>query len=186
MFGINPQELLVILVIALIVVGPRKLPEMARSIGRGLREVRKAQDEVRKTIQVDLDDEPPPSRAATTPASPPTADAPALADGAATPEGEPASSGTDLAAAGAATSSVADVSRTLGRGLAELRKAREEIQRTFRVDLDDAGGSPSRRSPSPRPAAEEPSPAPEAPSPAPEAAEPLEEAPPGPNAPPAD
>jgi TatA/E family protein of Tat protein translocase len=66
MFGIGPQELLLILVIALIVVGPRKLPEIGRSLGKGLREVRKAQDEVRKTIQVNLDEEPaPPGRTRT-------------------------------------------------------------------------------------------------------------------------
>ena len=59
MFGIQPQELLVILVVALIVVGPKKLPELGRSLGKGLRELRKAQDEVRKTVQVNLDEERP-------------------------------------------------------------------------------------------------------------------------------
>jgi Tat protein translocase TatB subunit len=141
MFGIGPQELLLILVIALIVVGPRKLPEMARTIGKGLREVRKAQDEVRRTIQVDLDDEP---ASATPSAGPPPA--PVDGDAAELDAGESAASGSDLSSSGAATASVADVSRTLGRGLAELRKAREEIQRTFRVDLGDvSGASPGRR-----------------------------------------
>jgi Tat protein translocase TatB subunit len=179
MFGINPQELLVILVIALIVVGPRKLPEMARSIGRGLREVRKAQDEVRKTIQVDLDDEPPPARSAPTSAPATTADGTTPAEAAA-PAGEAAGSGTDLAAAtGASAASVTDVSRTLGRGLAELRKARQEIQRTFRVDLDDGGAASSRRAPGPRPAGEDTASAPEPPKP-------TEEVVPGPQPPPAD
>jgi len=59
MLNIGPQELLIILVIALIVVGPQRLPALGRSIGRGLRELRKAQDEVKRTIQVNLDDEPP-------------------------------------------------------------------------------------------------------------------------------
>ena len=58
MFNIGPQELLLILVIALVVVGPKRLPSLGRSIGKGLRELRKAQDEVRKTIQVNLDEEP--------------------------------------------------------------------------------------------------------------------------------
>ena len=44
--NIGPQELLIILIIALIVVGPQRLPALGRSIGRGLRELRKAQDEV--------------------------------------------------------------------------------------------------------------------------------------------
>ena len=52
MLNIGPQELLIILVIALIVVGPQRLPALGRSIGRGLRELRKAQDEVKRTIQV--------------------------------------------------------------------------------------------------------------------------------------
>jgi sec-independent protein translocase protein TatA len=38
----GPLELLVILVIALIVLGPKKLPETARSVGRGMRELRES------------------------------------------------------------------------------------------------------------------------------------------------
>ena len=40
MFNIGPLELLVVLVIALIVLGPQRLPEVARSVGRGMREFR--------------------------------------------------------------------------------------------------------------------------------------------------
>jgi len=43
MLNIGPLELVVIFVIALVVVGPRKLPELGRTIGKGLREFRKAQ-----------------------------------------------------------------------------------------------------------------------------------------------
>lgn len=60
MFGIGMQELLIILVVALIFIGPSKLPEVARSIAKGLREVRKASDDLRSTIM--LDDDPPPLR----------------------------------------------------------------------------------------------------------------------------
>ena len=42
MFNISPLEMLVLLVIALIVLGPQRLPEMARSLGRGMREFRAA------------------------------------------------------------------------------------------------------------------------------------------------
>jgi Tat protein translocase TatB subunit len=59
MFNIGTQELLLILVLALVVVGPQKLPELARSIGRGMREFRKMQDEVKDMVKVDLNPEPP-------------------------------------------------------------------------------------------------------------------------------
>jgi sec-independent protein translocase protein TatA len=41
-FNISPLEIIVLLVIALIVLGPQRLPEMARSVGRGMREFRTA------------------------------------------------------------------------------------------------------------------------------------------------
>jgi Tat protein translocase TatB subunit len=77
MFNIGPPELLVILLIALIVVGPQKLPELSRTIGRGLREFRRVQDEVKDLVQFNLDapeDEPkttpaPSASAAASPAS---------------------------------------------------------------------------------------------------------------------
>jgi Tat protein translocase TatB subunit len=42
MFGIGTSELLVILVVALIVLGPKRLPEVAKTLGKGLAELRKA------------------------------------------------------------------------------------------------------------------------------------------------
>jgi TatA/E family protein of Tat protein translocase len=48
MFGIGMTELLVIFAIALVVLGPKKLPEIARSLGRGLAEFRRASSEMRR------------------------------------------------------------------------------------------------------------------------------------------
>ena len=68
MFNIGPLEILTVLVIALVVVGPKRLPELARMLGRGLNEFRKIQDEVKDMVKFDLgadllgeDDEPAPS-----------------------------------------------------------------------------------------------------------------------------
>jgi sec-independent protein translocase protein TatA len=52
-------EILVILLIALIVFGPTRLPEMGRTIGRSLREFRRTASDLRAEIESDLDDEPP-------------------------------------------------------------------------------------------------------------------------------
>ena len=50
MFGIGMTELLVILGIALIVFGPKKLPELAKHLGKAMREFRKATEEVKENI----------------------------------------------------------------------------------------------------------------------------------------
>jgi TatA/E family protein of Tat protein translocase len=121
MFNIGPLELMVILGIALLVVGPRRLPEVGRSIGRGIREFRKAQEEVQKTIQSALNEEPT-STARSVPGS----------DAAPQPEGETVTDGTD-------GTDGTEIVRHVGKGLAEIRKAKDEIQRSFRVDLDDEG-----------------------------------------------
>ena len=63
---IGPLEILVILMVALIVFGPERLPEIARKIGRTANELRRMANEVKDEFQegldLDLDDEPTPRR----------------------------------------------------------------------------------------------------------------------------
>lgn len=54
MFDVGLQELIVIAVIALLVFGPSKLPELGRRAGRVLRELRRASDEFRSTVETNL------------------------------------------------------------------------------------------------------------------------------------
>ena len=57
MLNVGPLELLVVLAVALIVVGPERLPELARSVGRVLRQFREVQDEVRNMVSSGVDDD---------------------------------------------------------------------------------------------------------------------------------
>jgi TatA/E family protein of Tat protein translocase len=54
MFDIGLQEMLVIGVIALLIFGPSKLPELGRMVGRAMREFRRASDEFRSTVETNL------------------------------------------------------------------------------------------------------------------------------------
>jgi TatA/E family protein of Tat protein translocase len=56
-FGsIGPQEILIVLVIALVVLGPKKLPEMARSLGKGVKEFKEGINDD-DTVDVTADEE---------------------------------------------------------------------------------------------------------------------------------
>ena len=78
MFGsIGMPELIIILVIALIIFGPRKLPELGRSLGRSINEFKKASNELRSTLEEEIRVEEQHDRtSATASATPPAATPP--------------------------------------------------------------------------------------------------------------
>jgi TatA/E family protein of Tat protein translocase len=99
MFGtLGGQEIIFILVLALIVFGPRKLPEIGKSIGRMMAEFRKASNDFRRTLEDEVEAEkarpiePPVTRgdepANDTPAAPPSSMPDAYADHAPPPAAE--------------------------------------------------------------------------------------------------
>lgn len=59
MLNMGPLELLVIAAVALLIVGPKRLPELGKTIGRSLRDFRKAQDDFTSSFKLDDDDAPP-------------------------------------------------------------------------------------------------------------------------------
>lgn len=54
MFDVGFQELILILVVALLVFGPKRLPELGRALGRAMREFRRTTDEFRTTVETNL------------------------------------------------------------------------------------------------------------------------------------
>lgn len=57
MFNIGPEEIILILVIALIVFGPKRLPEIGRTVGKSLREFRRASQDLRDQFERAIDEE---------------------------------------------------------------------------------------------------------------------------------
>ena len=55
MFGIGMPEMILILAVALIVIGPKKLPGLAKSLGRALGEFRKATSDLKDSFDIDAD-----------------------------------------------------------------------------------------------------------------------------------
>jgi sec-independent protein translocase protein TatA len=54
MFGLGIPELIVIFVIALVVFGPKKLPDLGRALGKGIAEFKRATEEVKDTIETEV------------------------------------------------------------------------------------------------------------------------------------
>ncbi len=53
MFGIGMPEMILILAVALIVIGPKKLPDLAKSLGRAMGEFKKATSDFKETMAID-------------------------------------------------------------------------------------------------------------------------------------
>lgn len=86
MFGIGMTELLVILAVALIVFGPSRLPELARSLGRAMNEFKRASTDLRQTLH-DATQDPPPAPSPAPVIAPPPPSAPVQTAAAAEPAG---------------------------------------------------------------------------------------------------
>ncbi len=65
MFGIGPLEMVVILALALIVLGPQKFPEAGRAVGKAMREFRSMTTDISRDLNSSFDDSPPPRRVPT-------------------------------------------------------------------------------------------------------------------------
>lgn len=68
-FGIGPGELIIVLIIALLVIGPGKLPDVGAALGKSIREFRKASSDVEEATRIDTAPIPP----ASAPVAPPPA-----------------------------------------------------------------------------------------------------------------
>jgi TatA/E family protein of Tat protein translocase len=53
MFGIGMPEMILILAVALIVIGPKKLPDLAKSLGKAMGEFKKATSDLKESMQID-------------------------------------------------------------------------------------------------------------------------------------
>lgn len=85
-------EMLIILVVALIVFGPRKLPELGRSLGRSLSEFKRASNELRHTLdqEIRLEDQKDQKAAAPSPGKGPATEGPGARPASSVPESEAA------------------------------------------------------------------------------------------------
>lgn len=52
MLGIGMQEIIIILIVALIIIGPKKLPDLAKALGRALGEFRRAADDLKENLDI--------------------------------------------------------------------------------------------------------------------------------------
>ena len=58
MFGMGMSEIVLIAVIALLVIGPKKLPEVAKALGKGFGEFKRAMNDFKESVNIDIEDTP--------------------------------------------------------------------------------------------------------------------------------
>lgn len=90
-FNVGPLELIIVLIIALLVIGPKRLPEMGNAVGKTIREFRKASSDISEatTLEPAKPAATPPSASAPAPSTQPAAAAPAAPAPAAPAPAEP-------------------------------------------------------------------------------------------------
>jgi sec-independent protein translocase protein TatB len=130
MFGIGTGELLLLLIVALIVLGPERMPKLARDLGRAVAEFRKTSDELRgEFLNADKYLEPSPAApAAITPVAPVAAVAPPT-------ESTPLTAATDATAE--AAQAIEPDETAFDR---EAREARERLRDPARMEQAKAEG----------------------------------------------
>ncbi len=119
MFGVGSQELLLILLVVLLLFGGKRIPEVARSLGKGMAEIRRAMHEVQREVDLEMLKTPEPDRRAQTSGSPPPSPAKSAAEQAAAPGSAAAGQGSAAAGQGSAAAgqgSAAGVTKALGAG----------------------------------------------------------------------
>ena len=91
MFNLGPAELIFILILALLIFGPKRLPELGRTIGKGMAEFRKASNDLKRSIESEMHEVEEAQRPAVTrlPQRPPAGTAPNTAGGTAAVGAEP-------------------------------------------------------------------------------------------------
>ncbi len=85
-FNVGPLELVIVLVIALLVIGPKRLPEMGNSLGKTIREFRKASTDISEATSMEPQAKPAPQQVTSTPATAPAAGSAASGEAAAPAE----------------------------------------------------------------------------------------------------